>query len=759
MQAWNSLEQARVWTLRRGMRIVATVASVQGAGYVAMLAVQGDLLVPDRPGLAMPLWLAMLLLTSWLAMRPGEMIGSSAQAAGETGLLGLAVMMMAARMAPVGVTGHGMSHVATLPLLMAVSTMMPLPARLGVPVLGAIAAGQVAGQLAFFASPLLSYSFGVLCVNQSLALGMAMVMMHIHNLLFENAWRSERSLSEVADQDHLTRLPNRQAIEYRLRRLFLPHGGRRWRGLVLVDVDRFREVNRRWGHATGDAVLRHLGRRLRRTLATEPGMQVGRLGGEEFVVLVEEGGTGATARTAALLVDQVAARPFQAGGLQVRVTVSSGWAVRSTDAPGGWRGLLADAERALRLAKAAGGNRAVSFQEARASEAEPDRPDIVEGYAALASPMEAAFVRSERQRLHVSLLALFLLLAVFWVPLQTLYTWSTALTHGNAWRFQDALVLHSVATLGLLGGFGWLLWSPAARRNVGVVHALGLLASSAGVGLATTPGGTDQLTAAITTEIALLCSWSVALSVTRPWSLAVPVLAAGLFLGLLGPQAWMHADVVDPAGFEAWLLLCSLFLGLLVTVVARQQFGMLRDEESLVRYELALRSSLDTLTRLPNRMTFAHALDTAHQALQRRDPTVVGMALLLLDMDRFKAVNDTAGHHVGDRALKAVGEALQGCLDRRHMVARLGGEEFGVLLQQVRIGEAREVAERVLDRIRHLEVRELPVRLSASVGVALGCAGEELDEWLGRADMALQQARREGRDRAVIHVGPCDGGA
>ena len=158
----------------------------------------------------------------------------------------------------------------------------------------------------------------------------------------------------------------------------------------------------------------------------------------------------------------------------------------------------------------------------------------------------------------------------------------------------------------------------------------------------------------------------------------------------------------------------------------------LRDAERLALY--------DTLTGLPNRVLFhdrvEHALDLA-----RRDRTSV--ALLLMDLDRFKEVNDTFGHHVGDLLLREMGPHLGEELRDGDTLARLGGDEFAVLLPGAGAAVAVSVAERLVRAVeRPFVIDGQALSVGASVGIA--CSPEHASDagtLLRRADVAMYQRR------------------
>jgi diguanylate cyclase (GGDEF)-like protein/PAS domain S-box-containing protein len=153
----------------------------------------------------------------------------------------------------------------------------------------------------------------------------------------------------------------------------------------------------------------------------------------------------------------------------------------------------------------------------------------------------------------------------------------------------------------------------------------------------------------------------------------------------------------------------------------------------------------DALTGLPNRVLFHERLDEALLRVRRdRDK----FAVLYLDLDEFKNVNDTLGHAAGDKLLMAAAERLRTCLRGSDMVARFGGDEFAVL-QMGLAGppEAGILAERIVTLLSEpYDIEGQQVVIGTSVGIALAPAdGETSDQLLRNADMALYQAKEDGR--------------
>lgn len=162
--------------------------------------------------------------------------------------------------------------------------------------------------------------------------------------------------------------------------------------------------------------------------------------------------------------------------------------------------------------------------------------------------------------------------------------------------------------------------------------------------------------------------------------------------------------------------------------------------------ELAYRATHDALTGLPNRTMLR---DSVVRAGGRRT-TGAGGALLFVDLDGFKAVNDLLGHAGGDVLLEAVARRIGGSVSSEDVAARVGGDEFAVFLPTATdLGPAVAVAERLIDRLAEkFVVQDQSVTVSASVGIALlGVHGETFEELMRAADRALYDAKQAGKNR------------
>ena len=158
----------------------------------------------------------------------------------------------------------------------------------------------------------------------------------------------------------------------------------------------------------------------------------------------------------------------------------------------------------------------------------------------------------------------------------------------------------------------------------------------------------------------------------------------------------------------------------------------------------------DPLTGLLDRRGFMGEAERRLQLAERRDTS---LALLFVDLDRFKQINDGFGHAIGDAVLYAFAQvALMGVRDD-DVVARIGGEEFVILLDDTSLDGAKRVAERIRTGFRRAAVDGLPAdfAVTLSVGIAASVHGENLETFMARADAALYEAKAAGRDSVRLH--------
>ena len=166
--------------------------------------------------------------------------------------------------------------------------------------------------------------------------------------------------------------------------------------------------------------------------------------------------------------------------------------------------------------------------------------------------------------------------------------------------------------------------------------------------------------------------------------------------------------------------------------------------------ELAQMAQQDPLTGLPNRSLFHNILKQTLAAAQRYGRT---FAVIFLDLDGFKTINDTLGHAAGDELIRGVGKRLKNSVRESDMVARLGGDEFVVLLNEVSARDVDRVADKLLNALSSpVQLGEEYRTLSASIGVALyPGAGEDPDTILDHADTAMYRAKQAGKNRYYLY--------
>jgi len=176
---------------------------------------------------------------------------------------------------------------------------------------------------------------------------------------------------------------------------------------------------------------------------------------------------------------------------------------------------------------------------------------------------------------------------------------------------------------------------------------------------------------------------------------------------------------------------------------------VLHDLTERKRYEEKLRYNAihDHLTELPNRFLF---FDRLNMALAHAQRDIHKLAVLMLDLDEFKNVNDTWGHNIGDRLLRSVAYRLIHMFRKGDTIARLGGDEFVLLLPEIPQPEvARNVAERVIHSFhKPFEFDGLKISITASIGISIfPDDGEDADTLTRNADIAMYRAKDEGRNR------------
>jgi len=182
-------------------------------------------------------------------------------------------------------------------------------------------------------------------------------------------------------------------------------------------------------------------------------------------------------------------------------------------------------------------------------------------------------------------------------------------------------------------------------------------------------------------------------------------------------------------------------------------------EESLIIFADPLKRALDyeevftqarkdNLTGLPNRYVFDERIGSIVEQAKRHGHA---LTLAALDLDHFKAVNDTMGHLMGDQILKQIADALRGQIRLNDLLVRMGGDEFLLVLPETNINEARFLAERLCLAVEKLNINTAAGRLAVSIGLSEWAGTMDINSWLEHADDILYQAKANGRAQVAIN--------
>jgi diguanylate cyclase (GGDEF)-like protein len=229
-----------------------------------------------------------------------------------------------------------------------------------------------------------------------------------------------------------------------------------------------------------------------------------------------------------------------------------------------------------------------------------------------------------------------------------------------------------------------------------------------------------------------LCGWYCGLSagIAMSFLSAVTLEMVNHIAGLPYSAIWIAVwNVAAPFGFY---VLVSYLL----------------DYKRAVDERLEVLSNTDPMTGLAHRRTLIRHLEAE---IERQSRTGRPLSLAFVDLDYFKALNDTRGHAAGDEALKVVAETFRAQLRKTDLAARLGGDEFAVVLPETDGAHAEQLLARLREKLL-AAMRTKGWKVTFSIGVAHGIAAVSADTWLGAADALMYRAKREGRD--AILLGP-----
>lgn len=210
---------------------------------------------------------------------------------------------------------------------------------------------------------------------------------------------------------------------------------------------------------------------------------------------------------------------------------------------------------------------------------------------------------------------------------------------------------------------------------------------------------------------------------------------------LYPPANFIHGDWVQTGFTYAQFVLCLGACGGIIWLSFCHNRAALE--------QLAL---CDSLTGLLNRRAFDQILRREMERARLSGPP---LGLILIDLDRFKQINDTLGHSAGDEVLRQVSAVLRQAVRPSDTLARYGGEEFVLLVRSAQLDELHIIAERLRQAIQQCAALPAGVWLSASIGVAISEPGQAAAELLDGCDTALYASKRSGRNRVSVHSPAC----
>ena len=609
---------------------------------------------------------------------------------------------------------------------------------------------------------------------------------------------ANHQLEHLSGTDTLTGLPNRRRFDQTL--------AERWQhaentqgfiGLAMIDIDHFKQYNDHYGHDGGDACLKLVADAMKSVLRSG-GDMIARYGGEEFVLLVSGGDLAGVRAAAERVRAAVAARQEpHAKAAHGFVSVSIGVAACVPMADMSSQACLKLADEALYRAKESGRNRVVVAEgETRKAPVRPkraDAPSAAQSLSLLTSSCGAGLVRWDARRLelfvsdearqilgwpsHRSLrLSQLLRLLRPDTRARVLSQWKAAVQGGLA-RLEMQVELDEASHRKL--GISALLNHAPPGRLSDMVLVLRDVSQQAAIAEAMIECRNRPCE---TEDIARLAYWE--------WNYATRQanfsLAALRMLGL--PDDWnpslQDLRELAPPDQREWVdsVLREAFAhhqpslryelqrtlpdgstiylhtvgkieytpqGLPLRLVATVQDV---SEVRSYRRQLHSLSFFDTLTRLPNRALFVERLREAGLEAGWKNHQ---LGLLILDIDRFKDINDSFGHGAGDSLLQEVAERLQHVLRGYDTVGRLGGDEFAVLLPELRQPEdMNSIAQKVLGAFAMpFLVQGKETFVSTSVGGAMyPTHADGMDQLLQFADAALHHAKVKGRNNFQFYA-------
>ncbi len=227
----------------------------------------------------------------------------------------------------------------------------------------------------------------------------------------------------------------------------------------------------------------------------------------------------------------------------------------------------------------------------------------------------------------------------------------------------------------------------------------------------------------------------------------IQVIIGYAFPAFIGYLMLKFFTSIDGVAVGLLVVVMSWFIILMVSISAMFQTSAEQKTQKLMQ-QLEQQAETDPLTHLPNRRRFVEFITHEINRLNRQRRK--DLCLLMLDIDHFKRVNDTAGHEIGDRVLIYLAKLLSSSVRNVDLVARIGGEEFVVVLPDTNFAGAHRVASHLLEAVERLEVpgwTDQHGNITTSIGIAIATKDSSVESLLAEADTQLYRAKANGRNR------------
>jgi diguanylate cyclase (GGDEF)-like protein len=295
---------------------------------------------------------------------------------------------------------------------------------------------------------------------------------------------------------------------------------------------------------------------------------------------------------------------------------------------------------------------------------------------------------------------------------------------------------------------------------VGLVDMLMIVVSTASVWMAWRTGETEKpgflMAAVFCFGAVLVCMklgqdvlfWIYPLMVFI-FFLVAPIKALLLLLLMVCAIVSLHFSE-HSAIFSTNFQLLAFITTTLVTSIFAYIFAY---RTHLQRQELRRLATTDPLTGAATRHSLTDELTYAIQQFQQEG---VVSGLMLLDLDHFKRINDNFGHHAGDQILSQLVPLLKQMIRQQDSVFRYGGEEFVLLIKEIQLADLHRLAEKIRHAVWHQLALPDGSALTTSIGIATVQYANDWESWLQNADVALYQAKHNGRNQVVIATGPAE---